>query len=324
MTHELKDPETDDDKTRALDLRNPRVPVTITDLASLKTGEALSIIEAREKIISAARRASIRLTFPTDWLLFRTRDGNVTAYLDDAGCERIRGPIWGIQIYDIGTMDRIDGQDPDDFCYAIRVNGRCGLTGEIVEGKVGIRHSKEDFVKDLTGALREARVQQAARANGDGGVVRELTGMASVPLQELSEGWAGTWKTVEQCPLGRGFGTRDERLGGGERPGADLEPPVCKHCNTPMDLKKGSKGYFYSCKNRDQHGNKQYTVDLETWKKDPRSKPKQAADAPHAVEKEPPANHRVETKPPSPVKPLHADEIDFGGGRRTREPGEEG
>src|SRR5262245_24520021 len=69
---------------RALALRSPSVPVTLNELAALRTEGALAVLEARTNVLEAARRKSIRLTHPEDWVLFKSPDDRITAYLQDA------------------------------------------------------------------------------------------------------------------------------------------------------------------------------------------------------------------------------------------------
>lgn len=306
-----EDPIRNRDGAAELVLRRPDVPITLAQLAALK-GEAVEVIQARVQIIETLWRASIRLTSPEDWVLYKAPDeagGQIVAYCEDAGCERFR-KLWGITIYNLGKPEKIVGTDPGDFIYEISADGRCAITGEIVEQMTGARSSTDDYAKGATGAALERKVKVAARANLDGGIVRELAGMKSVPVQELESAWKGTPKTIDRCRKGRGFGTRDERLGGGERPDVDVVPPPCPVCGKPMQLRKGSKGFFYSCGDYRAHGRDARTVDLETWKQNPASR----KPAPAATPAPAPPVEKV-------ARDLRDDEI-FNG--RTREIGEEG
>jgi hypothetical protein len=306
-----------------LAIRRPDIPVTLGELAALK-GEALEIVDARVQILETLRKASIRATSPEDWVLFKAREedgGQVVGYLEDSGCERVRA-LWGVRIYNISPSEKIVGNDPADFMILITGDGECAITHEIVEQMEGGRSSKDDFCRDKTGAALELAVRKAARANLDGGVVRELTGMRSVPLQELEAAWVGTSKTIDRCRKGRGFGSHDARLGGVEAADLGLVPPTCNVCGKPMQLRKSARGQFYSCNDYKAHGRDAHTWDLEKWRQQPASRkpattpltPAQAAGftgAPTA-----PAG-RVERE-------LRDDEV-FGNGRqRDREPGEEG
>jgi hypothetical protein len=204
------DPPTSD----ALALRRPDHPVTLSEIAAMR-GEAVEIIEARVQVIETLRKASIRATSPEDWLLFKSPEeqgGQIVGYLQDAGCDRVRD-LWGIEIFNVSKPEKVVGNDPGVFSYLITGSGRCKLTVQFVEMMEGGRSSTDDFCKGKTGVDLELAVRKAARANLDGGITRELAGMKSVPVGELAEAWTGTKKTIDQCRRGRGFGTRDERLG---------------------------------------------------------------------------------------------------------------
>jgi hypothetical protein len=221
------DPPTSD----ALALRRPDHPVTLSEIAAMR-GEAVEIIEARVQVIETLRKASIRATSPEDWLLFKSPEeqgGQIVGYLQDAGCDRVRD-LWGIEIFNVSKPEKVVGNDPGVFSYLITGSGRCKLTVQFVEMMEGGRSSTDDFCKGKTGVDLELAVRKAARANLDGGITRELAGMKSVPVGELAEAWTGTKKTIDQCRRGRGFGTRDERLGGSSGKTPDVEPPVCPHC----------------------------------------------------------------------------------------------
>jgi hypothetical protein len=311
----MNDEPTDETTTAAataLELRRPDVPVDLNELAAQK-GEALEIIEARAQVLATLRKAAISATSPEDWLLFKApaeHGGQVVAYLQDCGADRVRD-LYGIEIYNVSRPERVMTNDPGVFHYLIRGSGRCKLTRQVVVDIEGGRSSTDDFCKGKTGVDLELVVRKAARANLDGSITRELAGLKSVPVAELADVWANTRKKIEQCRRGRGFGTRDERLGAVDRPDADLKPPTCALCGKAMELRKGSRGYFYSCPDYKAHGKESRTVDLEDWRKHV-----QAGTAPAPSPKPAKAADRV--TPPS------ADEV-FGNNKtRDREPGEEG
>lgn len=269
------DVETDEERSTALRLRDPRQPLSIDELS--RRARWQEILDARIQILETARLRAIRMTHPEDWVLFKSKDDRVTAYLQDSGCERVR-PILSISIFAISEPEKIVSDDGQSFAVVIRGRGRSGLTHEEIEEVEGVRESTEDFCKDLKGVKQELRVRQAARANLDGRIVRELAGLGNVPIEELNRGWEGTTKKSEHCRKGRGFGTTQERSGG-ENPAlaTDLVPPHCPHCNAVAVLRTSARGPFYSCPKWKQHEEKKWTLDLEKWKADPRSK---AAPAP--------------------------------------------
>lgn len=176
------------------------------------------------------------MTDPEDWLLFRSEDGRVTAYLQDCGCERIR-PLWGIDIHPTKT-EKID-QDKQEYMVVVTGDAVSNVTKKVVEGLEGARCSTDDFCRYKNGAQKLLSVRKAARANLDGGCVRELTGLSSVPMEELNEAWKGTTKTSDHCRLGRGFGSKAERQNVAVSYDGK-EAPKCPKCGAAMRLKKGS------------------------------------------------------------------------------------
>jgi hypothetical protein len=313
-TTTTKEPELIDD-ARALALRNPSTPVSLIDLASRK-GEAVEIIDARVQVLETARRAAIRMTHPEDWVLFKTKDDRVTGYLQDAGCERVRA-IFGISIFDVKEPEKVTSSDGSSFAIIVRGRGSSGLTQDELEMVEGIRESTEDFCKDLKGIKQELRVRQAARANLDGRVVRELTGLGSVPVEELGRAWQGTEKKIEHCRKGRGFGSQDERLGGAKEGVPDVAPPECPVCKIPLVYRagKGDRGGFYGCRQYEKHPQQKVIVDAAKWIAEQQQKATASTAAAKADAPAKPATTPKATEQP----PLHANDI-FGG----REPGAEG
>ena len=257
-----------DEIPTTLALRRPDVPTTLGELAALK-GEAIEIIEARAQVLHTLRVAAIRATHPEDWLLFKSPDeqgGQVIAYLQDCGCDRVRD-LFGIEVFDIGRPEKISGTEPGVFHYVILGSGRCKFTRQTVEAMEGGRSSTDDFCKDKQGAELELAVRKAARANLDGNITRELAGMKSVPVDELARAWDGTAKRVEGCRLGRGFGSRAERLGATAAGVPDVPPPVCAVCGTTGAYRPGKdgRGAFYGCPKYASHKDRKWIVDAEQW-----------------------------------------------------------
>jgi hypothetical protein len=309
----------DDSPATALELRRPDIPVTLSELAALK-GEAIEVIEARVQVLETLRKASIRATSPEDWLLFKAPEeqgGQIVGYLQDCGADRVRD-LYGIEIFDVSKPEKIVGNDPAIFHYLISASGRCKLTRQVVEMMEGGRSSTDDFCNGKTGTELELLVRKAARANLDGNITRELAGMKSVPINDLQEAWTGTKKLIDHCRRGRGFGTRDERVGGRSEKAPDVEPPVCPHCKSKGVYRpaKDNRKAFYGCPQYGKHPNEKFIVDAAKWVAE------QTAKQPAATVEQP----KTESKAPKPAEkvtqPLHADEI-FGG-RHEREPGEEG
>jgi len=279
MSSEPIEPEVvEDDKI--IEFRKPSVPVTLEDLAALK-GEALEVIEARIQVLQTARKFAIGMTHPTDWSLFRDKKTGLTiAYLDDAGCDRVRD-ILGIEIFHVSPPQKIT-QNDGSYMYIVTADGRCRITRQVVESMEGGRSSKEDFCKDLTGTQKELAVRKAARANLDGGITRELAGLRNVPLAELDSVWKGTSKSTAQCRQARGFGSGVERQGAriqDESGLQDDQKPKCGLCGKVMAFRPGGKtkggaeyGAFWSCVDFDKHKTdkepkENYSVTDEDWRK---------------------------------------------------------
>jgi len=293
----------------ALQLRRPDTPVTLNELAALKGG-AVEVIAARVQILETLHRASIRATAPEDWLLFKAPEdqgGQIVGYLQDCGGDRVRD-LWGIEIYDVTAPEKIETNDPGVFHVLIRGSGTCKLTGQTIENVEGGRASTDDFCKGKSGIDLVLAVRKAARANLDGGLTRALAGMQSVPLDEIKAAWEGTAKRVENCRHGRGFGSRDERLGARTEKAPDVDPPICPHCQSKGVYRpaKGDRGAFYGCPQYSKHPDRKFIVDAAKWEKEQRAKPTPATAATAA-----PA-------PPVPVdkvaRELPADEV-FNGDR---------
>jgi len=298
----------------ALQLRRPDIPVTLSELAALK-GEAIEVIEARVLVLETLRKAAIRATSPEDWLLFKSPEeqgGQIVGYLQDCGADRVRD-LYGIEVFGISKPEKIVGNDPAVFHYIVTGSGRCKLTRQVLEEVEGGRSSTDDFCKGKTGADLELAVRKAARANLDGGITRELAGMKSVPIADLEHAWVGTSKKIENCRRGRGFGTRDERLGGASAKAPDVEPPVCPHCGSKGVYRpaKDNRGAFFGCPQYGKHPQQKFIVDADKWVAQHQMK---------AAGTAPPANGQA---PAGKTTPPTADEV-FGGQRRDREPGEEG
>jgi hypothetical protein len=305
----------------ALELRRPDVPITLDQLAAHRD-TAIAILTTRNQLWETAWLAALRRTAPPDWVLFRARTedgGQIVGYLEDAGCDRVRGGM-GIEIYNVSDPVKIvNPKDDTDFHYVQTADGFCRLTGERVYRIEGARSSKDDVCRDVTGTALDILVRKSTRANCDGNVVREF-GFKSVAVEEIARAWAGTGKSTDHCRRGRGFGTRDERIGGRAANAPNIDPPVCPHCKTRGVYRpaKGDRKAFYGCPQYAKHPNQKFIVDAEAWAL-------QSA----ARESLTPAQSAGFTTDPAPVHPPAgppptADEI-FGGARhRDREPGEDG
>jgi hypothetical protein len=231
---------------------------TVEQLA--QTEEGLVVLERGIEIMKVLRAASIALTYPHDWVLFKA-DDRITGYCQDAGCQRF-SDIWGIEIYNLGEWLRAEDPDDKTFSWTITGDGMSKRTGQIVTGISGTRYSYEDFItkRRLPRLQVETEVKKAARANLHGSIVRELAGMKSVPMEELDNIWKvagmGEYKTTKLSPKGRGFGTADERAGGSsdKNGGVDVQDiPFCSFCEPPERLVFRPEKKFWGCRNYKKH-----------------------------------------------------------------------
>ncbi len=297
------------------------VPVTVAELAALGHS-AIEIIDVAVQILTTLRRAALRRTSPEDWVLFKAGDehgGQIVGYLEDAGCDRV-AELYGINITNLGRYEKVTTEDPAVFYYTLTGDGYCNRTGRRVLAMEGMRASTDDFCKDLTSIARDMAVRKAARANLDGGIVRELAGMKSVPLDELKAAWEGCTppKSWERCRLGRGFGSARERLGASNANAPDVEPPKCGVCGTVAKWRPANANgpAFYGCPKYKEHPDRKWSIKADEWIAQQKTKPIPVpqAGAPAAP-------------PPAAATPVVHTEIPWGsvqGNRGARDPGQEG
>jgi hypothetical protein len=236
-----------------IEIAPKQVPVTVDDFTSLPEEQGIERVAVKHKIIDTLRRASIMLTSPQDWLLFKAED-RVTAYLQDSGCARI-APLWGIEITPVGDFVTItDDEKPGEYAVKCEGDGYCNVTQLFVKNVIGVRYSTDDVVKDLPTLVKKVRTQQNSIANRNGNIIRLLAGMKSVAIEEIDSVYKaeGKGKTTALCVAGRGFGSRADRQGAGGKGKApsDIPAPMCDVCQKTMKFVDGTgKQYesFWSC-----------------------------------------------------------------------------
>ncbi len=272
MENETPEVEVVEEETSTAVARAP-LAVTVTELAALDGKAGVARIEQLGEIINSLRVISLKLTMPSDWVLFKSPDGAVTGFLGDSGCDRIK-KLWGIQVENLGTMERIEvDSNPGEFAFRITGDGNSRVTGESVFEMEGIRYSTEPYAQQKSeGIQRIVAVQKAARANLDGGITRELAGLKSIPVEELTAAWAGTWKKWEMCAKGKGFGSGAERQGAQVQQTSEIPhefQPKCDTCHKPMKFipagtSQGGKPYpaFWACADRNHKGSVPHTQAL--------------------------------------------------------------
>lgn len=289
----------------ALELRRPSTPATLSEIAALG-GEGVKIVQARVQILQTLKAASIAMTHPEDWLLFKDKDGNIKCYLMDAGCDRISA-LWGIEVFNISDPVKITAEDKS-FCYVVVGDGRCAITGQVVEKIEGMRASTDDVAKTLKGAKQEYVVRKSARANLDGSILRELSGFKNVPISVLEE-TVPTKNWRERGAKGKGFGSSNERQQ--EREGEiDLSSPVppCPKCGGAMwdnrRDKRNPKAPDFKCKKQGSDPNCDGAQWLDSKKPSTPAPPQQAPVAPPSPASVPPpasAPPQQTTQPPGPT-----------------------
>lgn len=255
-TKDIKDAEFVEETETNNDSTALAAPIgSLTDLSS-RLDKGVEIIRARAQILEIARKAAIRMTSPEDFLLFKDKEGRVVGYLQDCGCDRVRD-LFGISVFKVSHPEKVVQPD-GSYTYIVTGSGKCSLTQQIIEGIEGGRSSTDDFITranpPLSGAAMELAVRKAARANLDGNITRELSGLKSVPLEEIEAAYSGdSTKTRKRFREGRGFGAGSERSTQGEQAPDHVEAPKCPKCKVEMVLRKGTgkrgEYAFYGCPN---------------------------------------------------------------------------
>lgn len=155
---------------------------------------AIERVETMVKVLEQLRVASIRATYPPDWIIHSTvdRDGVVTkqiGYLQDSGAERA-GKVWGIEVGN-PAIEREDFPDAT-YSYHMMAEAWSKVTGERLDYAEGSRWSGDNFfarqVKDPDkDRIDPTDVRKAAYANLHGRAVRALSGLNGVPLEMLRQ-----------------------------------------------------------------------------------------------------------------------------------------
>jgi hypothetical protein len=203
----------------------------VDEVAALGRDEAEKVIAARDQIITSLRRASIKQTRPSDWVLNKDRDGRVRAFLEDAGCQRLM-PLWGIVVRNVTIPKRDNSEDGKEFAYTVIGDGYCTLTRQTVEAMEGTRYSTERYAQEKAeGIQREVAVKKAARANLEGRIVRNLAGLNNVPLDDLIQ-ITGDRDFEKKATHGHGYGSSSERRGAeaDDHGIAPADIPTCDAC----------------------------------------------------------------------------------------------
>ena len=164
-------------------------------IAGLVLDKTTDVIAKHRELLEA----SIKVTYPEDWVVYPSRDGHKLCYLQDVGCQRIRA-LWGISFDRTDLMrdmieERIEDDDDVHFQYIARVGGACSVTGETSD-ELGSRLTSDGLFKIAWHDARnepserarlKANVRKAALANGQGRLVRKFTGTNLMPIEVLAK-----------------------------------------------------------------------------------------------------------------------------------------
>lgn len=163
---------------------------------------AMERVETMVKVLEQLRAASIRATYPSDWIIHSTvdRDGQVTkqvGYLQDSGAERA-GKVWGIEVGN-PAIEREDFPD-GTYSYHMIAEAWSKVTGERLDYAEGSRWSGDIFFarqkKTDEDRIDPTDVRKASYANLHGRAVRALSGLNGVPLDMLRQAGIDVGKVV--------------------------------------------------------------------------------------------------------------------------------
>lgn len=156
----------------------------------VNSDQAMERVETMVRVLERLRVASIKATYPSDWIIHTSRDADggivrQVGYLQDSGAERA-GKIWGIEI-GAPTIDREEFPDKT-YSYHMVADAWSKVTGERLDYVEGSRWSGDGFFKRSQGAddqIDPTDVRKSAYANLHGRAVRALSGLNGVPLDML-------------------------------------------------------------------------------------------------------------------------------------------
>lgn len=180
---------------------------------------AVKLIETRVRLLETLRLASIRATYPSDWIIHTSLDStgaivSQRGYLQDIGAERA-GKVWGIEV---GSPAIEYKEFPDGtFGWWMIAEAFSKVTGERLDYVEGARWSGDRFFQRSTGPdekVDPVDVRKSAWANLHGRAVRALSGLNGVPIEMLRQAGVDVAKVV--------MVTYDKGAKGGESTGASI------------------------------------------------------------------------------------------------------
>lgn len=202
-------------------------PTDVAQLAFVAPDKIKTYLSAISEAHALLREFAIRATAPSDWVLFRDREGTTVAILASSGALKVR-KLLGISIFNyrptsggiaepsireetLVTEDR-DGK-PTGKTITIAIgemfaDGRCARTGEeVTDVYFALRSKDQQGKSNFTGRGHEQDLKAAVRTGVDTKVVRILAGLSKVDAETL----AANGIKVEACRKGAGFGTAQDR-----------------------------------------------------------------------------------------------------------------
>lgn len=170
-----------------------------------KPDTAIERVETMVKVLERLRVASIKATYPSDWIIHTTKspEGDIVkrvGYLQDSGAERA-GKVWGIEVGNPAIeREPREGVWPDgSFSYHMVAEAWSKVTGEKLEYVEGSRWSGDKFFQrpsDPEWKVDPTDVRKSAYANLHGRAVRSLAGLGGVPLEILQQAGIDITKVV--------------------------------------------------------------------------------------------------------------------------------
>lgn len=204
--------------------------LTIEQLLSEDPKKAQAILETRSKLLEQIQAAALKRTRPTDWTLYKDKEGRIVGVLRDSGAVNVR-KVMGISIFNhrpkvgdiaeprvseekIPALDR-DGKDTGELltCFVAEMwaDGICSLTGEPAEDVYcGLRSIDAYGKSQFVGRGHMQDLKASCRTTLDSKVVRILSGLRKVDAEVLKLHGI----EPEKCYRGSGFGNAEERGAG--------------------------------------------------------------------------------------------------------------
>jgi len=202
--------------------------MTIDQLAGGDPKVAQAMLETRARLLEQIQSAALKRTKPTDWTLYKDKDGRIVGILRDSGAVNVR-KVMGISIFNHRPTDgqiaepRVtEERIPDEregkegellTCYIAEMwaDGICALTGEEApDVYVGLRSIDSKNKGQFVGRGHIQDLKASCRTTLDSKVVRILSGLRKVSAEVLVLHGID----LEKCYRGSGWGSSEERQSG--------------------------------------------------------------------------------------------------------------